>query len=115
TLNGSFVFAGGTSSSEFVIFGELGPQTAVRTINVTGSVFINTGGGGDDPRSTSEAAGPPDAVSTGGTDANNQLNAVVNVGGNFTVLGATLLALRGTIWGSLFSNSASKTTGQEVI
>lgn len=106
TLDGNYSVQGGDTGSEFVVFGDFG-QTAARTINVTGSVRIDMGGGGQDPN-----FGPPDAVSTVGT---GPPNTVLNVGGNFTATGSTLLALRGTVGGNLSSDSSGKPVGQEVI
>jgi hypothetical protein len=112
TLKGNFSFRGGDTGGEFVIFGERGDQTAVRTINVTGSVDVDMGGGGDDPNSSDANAGPPDAVATGG---NGPTNSVLNVGGNMTVANSTVLALRGKIGGNLVSDSSAKPVGQLVI
>ena len=112
TLKGNFSFHGGDTGGEFLIFGERGDQTAVRTINVTGSVTADMGGGGDDPNSSDPNAGPPDAVATGG---NGPTNAVLNVGGNMTVANSTVLALAGRVGGSLTSDSSAKPVGQLVI
>lgn len=106
TLDGNYTVRGGDTGSEFLVFGDFG-QTAPRTINVTGSVKVDAGGGGQDPNQ-----GPPDAVASVGADANTT---VLNVGRNMDVSGSTVLALAGSIGGNLMSDSSDKAVGQLVI
>jgi hypothetical protein len=88
------------------VFGDFG-QTAPKTINVTGSVKVDAGGGGQDPNQ-----GPPDAVATVGTGANTTF---LNVGRNMDVSGSTVMALAGSVGGNLSSDSSGKAVGQLVI
>jgi hypothetical protein len=111
TLDGNYSVRGGDTGSEFVVFGDFG-QAVSNTVNVTGNVKVDMGGGGDDPNSTDPNAGPPDAVSTVGTGPNNT---ALNVGGNFNASDSTVLALRGSVGGNLISDSSHKATGQLVI
>ena len=106
TLDGNYTVRGGDTGSEFLVFGDFG-QTAPRTINVTGNVRVDAGGGGQDPDS-----GPPDAVATVGTGPNTSF---LNVGRNLDVRGSTVLALSGSVGGNLSSDSADKAVGQLVI
>jgi hypothetical protein len=109
TLDGNYSVQGGDTGSEAVGFGEPG-LTAVRTINITRSVRIDMGGGGQDPN-----LGLPDLVNTrGGTVDNPELNTILNVDGNFWVTGSTVLALRGRVGGNLISDSSAKPVGQAV-
>jgi len=100
TLNGNLKIRAG-DGSQSVRFGESGDQSAVRTINVTGSIDINMGAGGD------LNSGPPDLVVTGGNDANN---AQLNVGGDVLIMNATVAGIRGTVSGSLNIDSRIKPT-----
>jgi hypothetical protein len=106
TLDGNYTVRGGDTGSEFLVFGDFG-QTAPKTINVTGSVKVDAGGGGQDPN-----AGPPDAVATVGTGPNTSF---LNVGRNMDVKGSTVLALAGSIGGDLHGDSSDKGVGQLVI
>jgi hypothetical protein len=104
TLAGNFEFSAG-EGSQFLLFGDFGQPTS-RTINITGNVEVDMGGGGD------QNFGPPDAVSTAGGGPNNS---VLNVGGNMNVANSTVLALSGSIGGNLSSDSSGKSADQLVI
>jgi hypothetical protein len=104
TLNGNLKIRAG-DGSQSVRFGEQGDQSAVRTINITGSIDINMGAGGD------LNSGPPDLVVTGGNNANN---AQLNVGGDVLIMNATVAGIRGTVGGSLNIDSRTKPTPTQV-
>ena len=106
TLDGNYSVRGGDTGSEFLVFGDFG-QTAPKTINVTGNVKVDAGGGGQDPD-----LGPPDAVATVGTGVNTSF---LNVGRNLQVSGSTVFALAGSVGGNISSDSSDKATGQLVI
>ena len=118
TLDGNLTVNGG-DGADFITFGELGGQTVGRTINVTGNVKIDTGGGGADPNVPDGP--PPDSVATGGFDLGSSdpqtgtVNTILNVGKNMTVENSTVLALRGSVAGNLRSDSSEKDVGQLVI